>query len=72
MRVEIKSKARNAKYITKVDEYGPTNIVNIAPHIENIIKKPAINIVVSIVVLPKNNKCKPITKSTIPIKIQLS
>jgi hypothetical protein len=56
----------------KVEEYGLTNNVKIAPNTEKIIKKPAMNIVVSIVTLPKKSKWRPIMNSTIPIRIQLS
>jgi hypothetical protein len=46
--------------------------VKIAPKMAKLIKKAAMKIVVSIVTLPKNSNCKPITKSTKPIKIQFS
>ncbi len=67
-----KSSNKNATYITSVDELGLTNKVNIEPTIANTIRKLAMNMVVSMVTRPKNKRCNPIMKSTIPIKIQLS
>lgn len=72
MMVDAKSRSRKAKYMTNVDEYGPTNIVNIAPKTANTIKNPATKIVVSIVTLPKNNRCRPTKNNKNPINIQLS
>lgn len=67
-----KRSSKNAMYMTSVDELGLTNKVNIDPTTANTIRKLAMNMVVYMVTRPKNNRCNPIMKSTIPINIQLS
>jgi len=58
------------KYIKKVPELGPINRVKIAPNNPKQIKKPAINIVIYIVILPKKSEIKPIINKIVPIIIQ--
>ena len=58
--------------MVNVDEFVLINTVLIAVSTANVIRKPAMNIVVYIVVRPKNSKCKPKTIISMPMTIQLS
>lgn len=58
--------------MTNVEEYGDRNIVNIEPSTANMMKKLAMNIVIYMVILPKNSNCIPAINIISPINTQLS